>query len=383
MMTAWKTAFLTISLVCCLITRAAAGGQTSDTMTLAAKVLEQGLTSTNLETYQGSLLLEAMSELALASGDKALLGRVTELYEKFGTKAIRGKGSFISYQAGGSGAAYLVWRGVANTLRDQVADGARRMVAQQKRSSEGLLIPGWAKDGLDQVFIDMAFAVSPYLLYAGLAEKRNDYVDLAAFETLELFRILRDRETGLVHQGRGFQWLNVISEDNWSRGNGWGALALANLVRDLPQSHPKRKELEALAKDFFLAVIRHQDKNGLWRQEMTDPSSYTETSGSGLMLYGLGIVLEKGLLDEKYKTSLIQGLSGLTAYISADGSVSHTCAGCLCPGLGKKEDYKKQPWRHNEPHAFGPLVLAFAQAGKMGISQVKPIHPAAADAGSH
>jgi len=74
------------------------------------------------------------------------------------------------------------------------------------------------------VFIDMAFAVTPFLLYCGLAFNRDDYIDLAVFETMELFNILMDNETGLVHQGRGFQGLNSISQDNWSRGNGWGHL---------------------------------------------------------------------------------------------------------------------------------------------------------------
>jgi len=340
-----------------------------ETRALSEKVLAKGLAEIDLGLYPGSLLLQGMSELALIDSDRDLRARALALFGDFTTKRINGRGSFISYEVGGTGAALLWHRGGEATLAKQVADGARRMVDRQKRSTEGLMVPTRTKSENDPVFIDTAFAVTPYLLYAGLAENREDYVDFAVFQTLELFRILRDPRTGLLHQGRGFQGVNVISEDDWSRGNGWGAVGLAALMRDLPATHPRRKEVEALARDFFGAVLRHQDADGLWHQEMTDRTSYTETSGSGLLLYGLGVALERGIIDRKCEANLIQGLTGLTAYIAADGSVSHTCPGCLCPGRGTKEDYKSRVWAYNDPHAFGAIVLAYAQALKLGIGR--------------
>lgn len=342
------------------------------TAELADRVLNRGLAGIDLGLYPGSLLMHGMAELAANRADPELLNRTVGFLKKFATKEIKGRGSFISYEAGGSGAAFLRQRGPTMALDTQVSEAAKRMFAQQKRSGEGLLVPGWAVPEKDQIFIDIAFAVTPYLLYAGLAEKNEAYVDLAVFETLELFRILRDPKTGLLHQGRGFQGKNVISQDNWSRGNGWGAVGLAALVRDLPATHPRRKEVETLAKEFFLAVLRLQNKAGLWHQEMTDPTSFTETSGSGLLLYGLGVMIEHGVLERTHEASLIRGLSALPAYIAADGSVSHACIGCLCPLQGTKADYKGWLWAYNDPHAFGPLVLAYAQAERMGIREITP-----------
>jgi hypothetical protein len=37
-----------------------------------------------------------------------------------------------------------------------------------------------------------------------------------------------------------------------------------------------------------------------------------------------------------------------------------------------KADYKTRPWAHNDAHAFGPIVLAYAQAAKMGIREITP-----------
>ncbi len=342
------------------------------TAELVDRVLERGLAEIDLGLYPGSLLMQAMAELAANRADPALLARTVGLLKKFATKEIKGRGSFISYGAGGSGAAFLRQRGLTTELDNQVTVAAKRMVESQKRSSEGLLVPPWIVAEKDQVFIDIAFAVTPFLLYVGLTEKNDAYIDLAIFETVELFRILRDKQTGLVHQGRGFQGLGVLSQDNWSRGNGWGAVGLAALVRDLPANHPRRPEIEALAKEFFTAVLRFQNPAGLWHQEMTDPTSFTEISGSGLMLYGIGVMLERCLLDRKHEADFRRGLAALPAYIAADGGVSHTCIGCLCPLQGTKADYKGWLWAYNDSHAFGPLVLAYAQAAKMGIREIVP-----------
>lgn len=345
------------------------------TEAVAERVLNKGLATIDMRLYPGSLLMHGMSELSAVQKDPKTLNRALDLFSQYKSKKIKGQGSFISYEAGGSGAAYLAYLKRAPQLTEQVAEYADKMVKNQKRSSEGILTANWAKDSLDQVFIDMAFAVTPYLLYSGLALNKPEYVDLAVFETLELFKILKD-PNGLIHQGRGFQGKGrsaaaVVSQDNWSRGNGWGAFGLASLVRDLPDSHPQKKAVNALAKSFFTAVLKYQNKNGLWHQEMTDTSSYVETSGTGLLLHGIGIAIEKGIIDKSYLSAFRKGLSGYMDYIGEDGSVSHTCGSCLCPGKGTKADYKKQGWKFNDTHAFGPVVLAFTQAAKMGIKELE------------
>lgn len=359
-----------LALICLSVALQAKDGFLISTRQVAESVLRKGIQKSNIKGYEGSLLLQGMSELALASSSDSLLHCAVDIMERFGTREIKGGGSFISYEAGGSGAALLHYRGVAPTLKRQVAEAARRMVEKQSRSSENLLIPSWVSKEKDQVFIDMAFAVSPYLLYAGLSEDNQHYIDLAVFETLELFRILADNESGLIHQGRGFVAKGEVSQDNWSRGNGWGALALSALAGDLPKSHPQRKEVEKLTRDFYLNVLKYQDENGMWHQEMTDMGSYAETSGTGLLLYGMGIAIQAKVLDKKYMKHFKKGLRGLTAYIAKDGSVSNACWSCLCPKSGSKEDYKSHPTYYNDSHAFGPVVLAFAQALKMGIGEL-------------
>ena len=100
--------------------------------------------------------------------------------------------------------------------------------------------------------------------------------------------------------------------------------------------------------------------------------TYTETSGSGLILYTIGRGLERGILPETYREVFLKGLRGMLGYIALDGSIYHTCRGCLAPGQGKIEDYMNWPWVRNDVHAFGPVALAFGQALRLGIAEIEP-----------
>lgn len=369
------------------------------TWELAEKSLRKGLQMDDLGTYQGCLLLQGMAEMAVASADSAFIEETENVFHKFSTKEIEGKGSYISYQAGGNGAAYYDYKFVnrSRKLHCQVSLAAELMMKEQPRSPEGIMIPPWINkktietmsvqprflDGshvLDKVieqnnpvFIDIAYGTTPFLLYAGLSNKRQDYIDESIKQTVSLFDILRDFNTGLLHQGRGFLGVNVLSEDNWSRGNAWGALALASLVRDLPDTHPEKEQINTMAKEFFFNILKYQNEEGLWHQEITDSTSYVETSGSGVLLYALGIMIEKKLLDVVYMSNFIKGLQGLTSYVTEDGSVSNCCWSCLCIRQGQKEDYKNHTWIYNDSHSFGPIVLAYAQAHKMGVRKITPL----------
>jgi rhamnogalacturonyl hydrolase YesR len=350
------------------------GKEEKSVLSIANAALSKGLKLVDLGTYPGSLLIHGMSELTTANKDEVIQKQLYEYLKMYGDGKMSSKGNFISYEFGGTGAAYTFYKKRDELLRKQIETGADKMFKEQWRSSEGLMTSnGFKGDSLDRVFIDVAFAVTPFLLYSGLSLNKPEYVDFAVFETLELFKILKD-SNGLVHQGRGFQGKGIISEDNWSRGNGWGAYALAILVRDLPSSHPKKKEVEELAKSYFSAILKYQNLEGLWNQEMTDNTSFVETSGSGLMLYGLGIAIEKGIISRSKMASFIKGLSAYTSYIAEEGSISHTSYGCLCPRKGRKEDYVNHTWILNDPHAFGPVVLAFSQAYKMGVTFISPMN---------
>ncbi|MEO4794627.1 DUF4861 family protein [Bacteroides uniformis] len=340
---------------------------------IAVKVADKGLSEVDLGDYKGSCLLHSLSDLALASGDSADMTRIENILLGFTDGRVKpySGNSFYSYNVGGSGAAWLAFKGVKSLL-PQVCEGAEHTWNNQLRNLDNVMIPFYYSLDKNPVFIDVAFAVTPFFLYAGLCERNDDYIDYSVYQIMQVYRDLKDDESGLLQQARGVAQLKKgeKSTDNWSRGNGWGSMAFTSLMRDLPKKHPQRKAVLEVAKEFYLSCLKYQDENGLWHQEMTDFNSYVETSGSALVLAGIGAAIENNVLSRRYLPQFEKGLKALLSYIDADGSVGHTCMSNLAPGNGSKEAYKLRHYYFNEPHAFGPVVFALAQALRLGFKEV-------------
>ena len=365
-------------LAACLLALLSCGKQktTVSVRDLAAIVTERGLAVANPGDYRGSILHYGMAEYALASGDSLYFNDLVERLLAYGRGEVEmyARNNFINFDAGGIGAYLLAFQG-CDTLRAQVLENYARMWAEQPRSTDNVMNAIHNQKN-NRVFIDMLASVTPANLYGGLLEGDREKIDYAVDVTLYLYDILHDDATGLVHQARGYGDPEHISEDCWSRGNGWGALALMSLMKDLPADHPRRAEVEDLCASFFSSLVKFQDRKGLWHQEITDLSSYPEVSGTAFILGGLGSAIETGILPaKKYRKAFVKGLQGMLSYIDPDGSVGHTCKGCLNPGEGTKEDYKAMPYYYNEDHSFGPVRFALAQALRLGIESVEICGP--------
>ncbi|MDY0165630.1 MAG: glycoside hydrolase family 88 protein [Thermoguttaceae bacterium] len=346
-----------------------------ETLALARTVARKGIANISLKNYMGVLLMHGMAELALASGEPDDLEAARKLLLPFATGEDTMGGNFVSYRCGGNGAALLLLKGKLPEGRQRIAETAEEMHRRSPRSSDRIIGMERILSGpraTDGAFIDTAVAVTPFLAWTGLAIGNDDYIEDAWQQIHRLHVVLLDREHGLYHQGRGFQGEGVVSADHWSRGNGWAALSWAALVGHLPEEHPRREEVNKLFREFMAAAVKYQDADGMWRQEMTlhDERSYPETSGTGLLLFAMGVGIERGVLDDSYREPFLRGLRGYLRYIEPDGSVSHTCRGTLCPGDGSIEAYLDRPWVMNDPHAFGPAVLALVQAHRIGIERL-------------
>jgi unsaturated rhamnogalacturonyl hydrolase len=262
----------------------------------------------------------------------------------------------------------LYWQGKLPEAESAVRLAAEETLNHAPRDEGGIFC--MPRADRPKIWIDVAFAVTPFLLFAGLAFKNDAYLEEAFQQTRKMVEILNNPANDLLHQARGFTAEGVISQDHWSRGNGWGILALTELVQYLPADDPRRPASEAMFIRLAQACLKVQDEQGVWRQEMTDLTSYVETSGTGLILYALGVGLERGLLPAEVMPSFLKGLRGYSQYILPDGTVFHTCRGNLNPGKGTIADYKQSPPVVNDPHAFGPVTLAFGQALKLGITEL-------------
>lgn len=348
---------------------------------IALRAFEKHVELHTLGHYTGIVTLHGLARLGLVlkrHGDETVLYKARTYLAPFLRGEEKFKCNFPNYHLGGNGAAFLWWRGELPDASDAMfVSTVDEMIHRAPRDRNGIYcMPSAPQD--EKIWIDVAFAVTPFLLFCGLKLGRQDCLDESWSQTRKMVERLRVAETGLVNQAINIRGAGHRTGDHWSRGNGWAILALTELMQYFPESHPARGEVVAMYRGLVDACLRVQNPVfGLWHQEMTEPKSYIETSGSGLMLYAIGAGIECGVLaGDSYRRAFEKGLHGMMSYIALDGSVHHACVGCLSPEDGSREAYMRHPHNMNDPHAFGPLVLAYGQAVRLGFACLKSAHRA-------
>lgn len=339
-----------------------------DVNAITEQVSRCGLQSMPLTHYTGILFLHAMARHALRGGQPDL-AQVKDFLKPFVAGELEFKCNFPNYRCGGNATAYLLHEGHYPEAADIARRYAEEIMNDAARAPDGILCHP-RDPAAHKVWIDVAFAVTPFLVYTGRALEEERYVEEGFQQTAKMVNLLRDPANRLLNQSVNYRRPGHRSQDHWSRGNGWGIHGLTELVQGLPDEHPRRAESEQLFLDLLDACLAFQDEDGMWHQEITRLDSYAETSGTGLILYALGVALERGLVPDTHRAAFEKGLRGCLRYIALDGSVHHCCRGCLCPGEGTIEDYMAKPHPVNDPHAFGPMVLLLDQAARLGIESI-------------
>ena len=349
------------------------------TIDIARNVFEQYKRIYAVENYFGLLALYGASQLAVEFNDSFLLDEVeTMLADYPGNINKQPIFNFESYKCGGNGKAYLTYldsigkialkKDNRTAFRSELKEYADKMIVTN-RNEDGIMT-GSMEHLKTKVWIDAVTCITPFMLFAGLALGDEKYIDCGAEQCIKMYNLFVDNENGLLHQGKGFCGdEKKISEDHWSRGNGWGYVGLADLVSYLPRNSKYCKTAAGLFKKMTDALYSVQYA-GVWNQELTYKNSWHESSGTALILYGIGSGIKAGILGDEYKKGYIDGMKKLiNDFITPDFSILSSCPSCLCPGSGSKDDYVmlRQPMK-NEPHSFGAVIMALVQAHRNGIT---------------
>ena len=89
---------------------------------------------------------------------------------------------------------------VLEDLRDLAKSTAAKMWHGQSRNHDGHMVPDWGYLERNPVFVDIVLTVTPYLLYSGLLEDNQEYIDYAVWMVTSIWEIFYDKESGLVPQ---------------------------------------------------------------------------------------------------------------------------------------------------------------------------------------
>ena len=332
--------------------------------------------TTPLFNYPGILTMWAGAQAALIADDKEWLDEVNSYLKKYpfefeepGTYFVY---NFDNYRVGGLGKAWMIMKGYFEDHKDVLKEYAEKTL-EAPRSDDGIICHPRNAD--KRIWIDVVYAVTPYMLYAGIIFDEPRYIDFAVEQCFKMYDVFMDESNGLLHQTRGFMGdATSISHDHWSRGNGWGIIGLCELVRYLPKDSKYYNEAVERFKAHCAALIKYQDYRGLWKQSIAEPLAWEESSGTGIILYAIGIGIRLGILDkETYFPVLEKGIYGLCQFcVNPDYSIEKCCAGCCCPeGKGTIESYLVSVMaRKDDPHAFGPVIMALTEAERNGITNI-------------
>lgn len=346
-----------------------------NSLTVAEKLYDTYESVEEVKHYYGLLAIYALVRTALSGDNAKLQDRCRTILNRFPDGVEHPHYNFPSYRIGGLAKAFALMVDLMPGTEDQVREYAEELLTAP-RDRKGIIKMPSSGDA-DLIWIDVAMAVTPYLLFAGVSLKDNRYIDEAAEQTFLMIDEFINPSNGLLHQCKNFLGPGRYSEDHWSRGNGWGYLALTELVQYLPEDSPHRDKAETYFKDLSAAILPHQSKRGLWRQEIPFEYSYEESSGTAIILYGYGVGLRLGILDKDiYSVPFQKGIAGLYQHcVNPDFSTELSCPGNLCPGEGDEKGTVKAyvtlplPYR-NEHHSFGPFMLAFTEAYAHGIREL-------------
>jgi rhamnogalacturonyl hydrolase YesR len=141
----------------------------------------------------------------------------------------------------------------------------------------------------------------------------------------------------------------------WGRGDGWVAAGMSELLRSLPENHPKRARIMEGYRKIMAALLKYQNDEGMWRQLIDHPESWPESSCSGMFTFAMITGVKQGWLDEKtYGPAARKAWLGLLKYLDSNSDMRE-----VCEGTNKKNDlqyYLDRKRRTGDFHGQAPVL---------------------------
>lgn len=212
----------------------------------------------------------------------------------------------------------------------------------------------WADKGYTwqtRIWIDDMFMITAVQAQAFRTTNESKYIDRAAKEmVLYLDEIQLDN---------GLFYHSPEAHFSWGRGNGWMAVGMAEILRNLPKENPDRERIMAGYQNMMSALLKYQEEDGMWRQIIDDEESWKETSGTGMFTYAMITGVKEGWLNKKtYGASARKGWLVLTDYINANDELTEVCAGTNIKN--SRDHYMNRPRIVGDLHGQAPLLWCAA-----------------------
>ena len=264
----------------------------------------------------------------------------------------------------------------------KAADLLRKQLEQHPRTTEGAF---WHKKKYtSQLWLDGVYMGMPFLAEYSMLFEDGHALEEVVKEFVLTEKYLRDPKTGLYYHAwdekKAQVWADSetgLSPHFWSRGMGWFAMALVDVLDIIPEPKPELREpLIRITQDLAKALIDAQDKaTHTWWQiaDMPNkPGNYRESSASAMFTYFLAKAVNKNYLSQDYKAEAVKAYNGLISEfvnVNADGTISMTNQ-CLVAGLGFGRDgsykyYMSERVFQDDPKGTVPFMIAGIEVAKL------------------
>ena len=187
----------------------------------------------------------------------------------------------------------------------------------------------WDRKGYSwqtRLWIDDMFMITIVQSQAYRATGNTEYYERAAREMVMYLDELQ-LENGLFYHAPDVPYI-------WSRGDGWMAAGMAELLQIVPQDHPCHSRILEGYKLMMKTLKGYQRKSGLWNQLIDKEDFWNETSGSAMFTYAMIMGIKNGWLDAGSYTPVVRkAWTALVDHINEAGDIDS-----VCEGTNKKND---------------------------------------------
>ncbi len=198
-------------------------------------------------------------------------------------------------------------------------------------------------------WIDDMYMLTMLQLEAYRATGERKYLDRDAKEMVAYLDRLQ-QPNGLFFHAEDVKYF-------WSRGDGWVAAGMTEMLRSLPADHPQRPRIVKAYKLMMASLLKYQGQDGMWRELIDHPEAWPESSSSAMFAFAMITGVKHGWLDAAtYGPAARKAWIAVTGYIDQNHDITN-----VCEGTGKKDDlqyYLERRRRTGDFHGQAPVLWA-------------------------
>lgn len=205
--------------------------------------------------------------------------------------------------------------------------------------------------GETRFWIDDMYMITLLEVQAFRATGDGKYLDRAALEMTAYLDKLQ-QPNGLFFHAPDVAFF-------WGRGDGWMAAGMTELLRSLPENHPRRARILAGYRTMMAALVKYQAKDGTWRQLIDKEETWPESSSTGMFTFALISGVKHGwLTGPEYGRAARLGWLGLVGFVDQNSDVTQVCEGTN--KMANLEWYLERKRRTGDFHGQAPVMWAAA-----------------------